>query len=188
MPFETEAVDPQATSNSLTQEETPGVFLEILRGQARQKIRQVEEAVYLIGSASDCDLVLADPQFPDVHVYLYLKPDEVTMRVLGEGPVAAVNGEPVLTARLHDGDHLRTGPYEFCVHIGAQPGPRKKKPSTPSVRPHSLNFVYQVDPRGKAAVDRLLADVRATCSSPTRELRLYTECEVTIGQACRKTG
>ncbi len=96
----------------------PEVELEIVRGRARQTLRPVETQAYLIGTAEDSDLVLGDPQFSDTYAYLLRSPLGVVLRWLRAGPELTVNGHPVVDAvPLHDGDRLRTGPYEFRVHV-----------------------------------------------------------------------
>ena len=64
---------PQASSNPHTlpgphfRLKLPKVEIEIVRGRARNMVRPVTVPVYLIGAANDCDLVLGDPQFSEVH-------------------------------------------------------------------------------------------------------------------------
>jgi len=108
----------------------PKVELEITRGHARHRVREVRSAAFLIGTAADCDLVLGDPQFSEVHSYLFLSPTQVTVRHLGFGPGLSVAGQDVTWATLQDKDELRIGPYEFRVRIewpagqgGASTGP-----------------------------------------------------------------
>lgn len=96
----------------------PSVSLEITRGRARNSIRQIEGLAYLIGSAEDNDLVLADSQFPDSHSYLLRSPLGLTLCWLGDGPEITVDAIPVLSSALvPDGARLRTGPYEFRVRV-----------------------------------------------------------------------
>jgi hypothetical protein len=92
------------------------VELEILRGRARQRLRLVEVPVFLIGTAGDCDLVLAEPGIPPVHTYLYLRPEGVSIRALAPPPLT-VNGRVVENALLADGDQFGIGPFEFVIHI-----------------------------------------------------------------------
>jgi predicted component of type VI protein secretion system len=108
------------------------VELEILRGHARQRRRPVNVPVFLIGTAEDCDLVLGDPAIPEVHTYLYLKADDVTIRTLGAAPQLEVEGIAVETARLRDGDRFAIGPFAFRVHIGADEDFSRPVPSSTS--------------------------------------------------------
>jgi len=95
----------------------PDVHLEILRGRAKFRQRPVIAPVYLIGSAKDCDLVLGDLQFPELHTYLFVTRDGVVARHLGEGPDLRIRNQVVQSATLNDGDHLVTGSYDFVIRI-----------------------------------------------------------------------
>jgi len=96
----------------------PDVTLEITRGKARNSTRPIDGLAYLIGSAEDNDLVLADSQFPDSHSYLLRSPLGLTLCWLGDGPEITVDAVPVLSSALvPDGARLRTGPYEFRVRV-----------------------------------------------------------------------
>jgi hypothetical protein len=90
-----------------------GLALEITRGQARQRLRPVRERVFLIGTASDCDLVLGDLSFPEAYAYLFVAGERVTIRRLGSGPPLFVCGEEVETAELFRGDAVTFGPFEL---------------------------------------------------------------------------
>lgn len=100
----------------------PHVALEILRGSARHKLRQVRTPVFLIGAAADCDLVLGDPLFPAVHTYLYVRTDGVSLRYLGEGPDLCVNGRRIESTPVGHGDLLQLGSYEFRLHVHGSTG------------------------------------------------------------------
>jgi pSer/pThr/pTyr-binding forkhead associated (FHA) protein len=94
------------------------VELNILRGQARQKVRRVQVPVFLIGSAVDCDLVLKDPRLPEVHTYLYVTRKSVSVRHLGIGPAVFVRGDRVESAELRHGDRVEIGDaFEFELKI-----------------------------------------------------------------------
>ncbi len=95
----------------------PQVGLEIVRGKASHRIREVSPPVFLIGTAEDCDLVLGDLRFPEAYAYMYVTIRGVSVRHLGDGPELYVNGELTETALLADGDILELGAYEFQLHI-----------------------------------------------------------------------
>ena len=95
----------------------PKVGLEIVRGKASQRIRDVNPPVFLIGAAGDCDLVLGDLRFPEAYAYLYVTVRGVSIRHLGEGPELYVNGELTESSLLADEDILELGAYEFQLHI-----------------------------------------------------------------------
>lgn len=137
----------------------PVVALEILRGRAKQRLRPVTVPVFLIGAADDCDLVLADDLFPDVHTYLYVTPRGVTLRQLGLQPPLYVNGEKTEVAALQNGESFRLGSsYEFRVHIDHHP-PRAsadRKLRFDTGEPHRIP-----DSNGVQHARALLAEVRA---------------------------
>ena len=97
--------------------EQAAVELEITRGRVQQRIRCVKSKIFLIGAASDCDLVLGDLQFPEAYAYLFVNGSEVTIRRLGAGPELLVCGEPAETAELFHGDMIAFGPFELRVRI-----------------------------------------------------------------------
>lgn len=140
------------------------VLLEIRRGAARHKLRPVAGPVYLIGRSDGCDLVLADPQFPEIHAYLLISEGRVLIRRLGEGPEITVDGRPIEAAELFNGDRLRTGPFEFRLHLDASPdGPDGKAAEDRKPQPVRRTRVTRETPL--EAVRALLADVRALLAS-----------------------
>ena len=126
---------PHSTSGPHTPGSLPRVELEIVRGRARDKFRPVTSRTYLIGSAVDCDLVLADAQFVDVHAYLLHNPRGAIVRWLGCPPDLTVNGRLAdAPLRLAAGYRVRTGPYEFKVHIHWPGGTGGQEASPASLR------------------------------------------------------
>ena len=112
--------DPHGTPGPHFSPILPQVELEIVRGTARFRRRPVDVPVFLIGTAADCDLVLGDPQFAEVHTYLLVGPQGVSVRHLGFAPNLSVNGKTVHAANLTDGDRLRLGTYEFRLRVRSQ--------------------------------------------------------------------
>jgi hypothetical protein len=158
----------------------PEVALEIVRGQARQRLRPVAATAFLIGAANDCDLVLGDHRFADVHSYLFRRPGQVTLRRLGFEPELSVNGQVVDFVSLADGDRIRTGPFEFRIHIT-----RSSVTGADSARLTSADTPLHTE--AAEEVRRLLADVRASfpkASQLSRRLTwppLAAECSRTAG-------
>lgn len=101
----------------------PQVRLEITRGRVRQRFRVMCGPVFLIGSSPDCDLVLADRQFPAVHCYLFRSRQGLLLKRLEGGPQMVIGGRPASSARLSGGERLKTGPYEFRFHVAAAASP-----------------------------------------------------------------
>lgn len=105
------------------------VRLEIVRGSARARLRDIAGPAFMIGTASDCDLVLGDPQFPEVHSYVLLTERGVWVRHLGGGPPIAVNGQIVQSAELKHGSALGMGPYAFRLQILERDGAASGEPA-----------------------------------------------------------
>ena len=66
MPFSVTPAADLAPGSAQVSARLPTVELEIMRGQARRRVRRVAAPIFLIGTANDCDLVLGDPRFPEV--------------------------------------------------------------------------------------------------------------------------
>lgn len=153
----------------------PRVELEIVRGRAKNRRRRIEVPVFLIGSANDCDLVLADTEFPEVHTYVYVTPQGVSVRRLGEGPELTVDGCRVQNSPLRHGQRLAIGNYEFTVHVDA-PHDGGKQPASEQPATFAARIPVCVDEAGIAEVRALLGDIRAALKIETG-LKLYIESE-----------
>jgi predicted component of type VI protein secretion system len=153
----------------------PRVELEILRGRARNKLRRIVVPVFLIGSARDCDLVLADADLPDVHTYLYVNRGGVSVRRIADSPALAVDGREVQSAAIVDGQKLQIGRYEFEVRIDRPTDPRdvSEEDETRSALP---DFRSESDPPGLSLVRALLEDIREALKVEA-SLQLYTESQ-----------
>lgn len=147
------------------------ILLEIVRGRARNRYRSVEVPAFLIGTANDCDMVLGDSQFSDVHACLRITPKQVVLRHLGFSPEMTVNGEPVTSRVLQNGDRIRTGPYEFLVHI--QPVEQQApEPFRPQLKIEDARDRVE-DVTGNQKVRELLEDIRADWYATESGLRVY---------------
>jgi len=149
------------------------VSLEITRGRVQQRVRLVRGRVFLIGAATDCDLVLGDLQFPEAYAYLFVNGSEVTIRRLVSGPDLFVCGQATQQAELFHGDLVAFGPFELRVRIDdPQPGRRRG--------PAGLDDEFAGSPADESAsasdeVRTLLADIRrALAAEPP--LALYDGC------------
>ena len=130
--------------------------LEISRGQAKRKLRQLTGPVFLIGAAGDSDLVLGDPQFPEGYAYVYLREGDLSVRWLGEGPELQVNDWPVQISPLKVGDRITAGPFEFRV-VREDSAGDDGEDSRPQLRIVSHD---DDDADGGQAVQSLLAAIR----------------------------
>lgn len=113
-----EAHDRHRSSRPQFREKLPQVQLHITRGRAVDRIRPVRRPTFFIGRGHECDLVLGDPQFADVHAYLMLNRQGVSVRHLGWGPELLVDGQAVRRAQLNNQSRIRTGTYEFLLEVG----------------------------------------------------------------------
>lgn len=160
-----------SNSNETQQGSRPRVELEILRGRAKNKIRRVDVPVFLIGSASDCDLVLADKLFPEVHTYLYVTPEGVSVRRLGTGPDLMIDDQVVQSSPVADGQVLRVGKYEFAVHVAT--GSKRDVAPVQEASP-PVESLLPTEHAGVAMVRALLEDVKAMLRVEAG-LKLYIE-------------
>jgi hypothetical protein len=139
------------------------VELEIVRGQAHRRRRPVMGPVFLLGSSSECDLVLSAAQFAEVYACLVVSPRGVTVRQVGTGPAILINGSPAADAMLRHGDAMIAGPFEFMIHIS--PTTDAIAPSCvplshpPANRWKSAHQIHEPDLLREAA--KLIQDIRA---------------------------
>jgi predicted component of type VI protein secretion system len=136
----------------------------------------VEVPVFLIGSAHDCDLVLADPAIPEVHTYVYVTEGGVSVRRLGEGPTIAIDGREVQTAKLVDGQRLKIGSYEFAIRID-QPQAVGRTPIQPPHVHFPATAEETSEPTGVVLVRGLLDDIRKALQTEAR-LQLFAADEL----------
>jgi hypothetical protein len=103
--------------NRASDEHRAAVSLVIRRGVTKLRVRAIEERLFVIGKASDCDLVLGDSQFADYHAYILQRGGHITLRHLGAAPHVTVNQRWIRWGELMHGDRIRTGPYEFVLRV-----------------------------------------------------------------------
>jgi len=152
----------------------PRVFLEITRGRVRERLRQIPRKVFLIGSASDCDLVVGDLQFPEAYAYVFVSGTEVSIRRLGSGPVLVVGGEQVESAELFHGDLIEMGQFELRVVIDHPPRRGRTDRSSHDWQPQDADD----DSDEQSAIDEvrsLLSDIRQALAEDSASVRLYYE-------------
>jgi len=167
----------ESSTSTFGQHMLPHVSLQIVRGQAREKVRHVTTPAFLIGSAPDCDLVLGDPQFPHVYAYLIVHTGGVLVRHLGFAPELTVNGRAAARVALRDGDRLRLGPYEFIVGIERRrrTDPEQGRSSFGSVPLGALNSLSYASEANVLAIARqFLEDVRQAVGVAPQAIPLST--------------
>ncbi|RCS41233.1 hypothetical protein DTL42_21930 [Bremerella cremea] len=136
----------------------------ITRGQASFRIRHIESSVYMLGSGSECDLVLGDDQFPELYAYILRTNEGYQIRCLDAEPVLTVNAEDTLLCRLNNGDRIRCGPYEFRFHQAAASSSRPAEAKKLSPAAQAKTNWVATDGQGQtgvAAVRRLIHDIQA---------------------------
>jgi predicted component of type VI protein secretion system len=142
----------------------PKVILEIRRGSAKYRWRRVSTPVFLIGRATDCDLVLGDPRFPEAFAYLYVKPGGVSVRRMAAEPLLSVDGQLVESSALSDGSRLRMGGFEFAVHIDGTAPRDGSGRRTDAFAPGNLEGTS--GRKGEAEVRALLTEIYAAGMEP----------------------
>lgn len=149
----------------------PKISLEILRGRVKQRLRSIHGRVFLIGSASDCDLVLGDLQFPEAYSYIFVSGTDVSIRRLGAGPELLVCGEVVESSDLFHGDVVEMGPFELRIVIDHPP--RRHRHGSDDDTAAVEREKSAAEAAAVEEVHALLTDIRralATSSQPTSEI------------------
>jgi hypothetical protein len=165
-------LDRQSLPDPHIRTDAPRVSLHITRGRVRQRVRPITGRVFLIGAATDCDLVLGDLNFPEAYAYVFVDGNQVTIRRLGSGPDLFVCGEPVESGELFHGDLIEMGTFELRVVIDEPP---------PGGRLHDDDGHDEPAGRREEAdrlvardeVRMLLADIRAALGEDAAPLRLF---------------
>jgi hypothetical protein len=161
------------------------VSLEITRGRVRQRVRPIAGKVFLIGAASDCDLVLGDLHFPEAFAYVFVSGCRVSIRRLGSGPELLVCGEPTDSGELFHGDLVELGPFELRVLIE---GPSPDGIPTDDETDSSAELAG-TDAETAGAVHEvrvLLMEIRRQMAEEPPVLRMYDEFEHAGGAASRQ--
>ncbi len=147
-----------------------GAELIITRGQSGFRIRHIESSVYMLGSGTECDLVLGDDQFPELYAYILRTDEGFQLRCLAAEPVLTVNAEDTLHVRLDDGDRIRCGPYEFRFHQTAASPDRPAEAAKVSPTAPATKAWVATDGQGRegiAAVRRLIHDIQTKVGNPS---------------------
>jgi hypothetical protein len=165
-------LDRQSLPNPHILPPVPRVSLTITRGRVRERVRPIAGRVFLIGAASDCDLVLGDLQFPEAYAYVFVDGSDVSIRRLGSGPPLLLCGQPIEAGELFHGDLIELGPFELRVVID-QP-PRRHGHDDDNL-PHG-SAPSRAEADRLVAIDEvrmLLADIRAAVGEQSAPLKLF---------------
>ncbi len=94
----------------------PEVRLEVRQGSARPLLYEVTDVAFLIGSVSGCDLRVPGADLPPVICMIMRRCGSVAIRRLAPTQPLHVNGQPLSSHSLSDGDRITVGTLELIVH------------------------------------------------------------------------
>ena len=112
------------------------VILEVVEGtQAGKRFEFDRHDTFMVGRSDKAHFCIPnDLYFSRFHFMVEANPPECFLRDLGSTNGTHVNGEPVVQARLNDGDLIRAGRTYFRVRVlAAEPGPTAPEP--PELQP-----------------------------------------------------
>src|SRR5437868_3321276 len=92
-----------------TLDTSPAVRLEVRHGSGRPAAYDVTGGEFLVGSVPGCDLRLAGTNLPPVVCVVTRGPDGPRLRKLAPVLPLLLNGQPVQSAPLADGDAITLG-------------------------------------------------------------------------------
>ncbi|QDV53402.1 hypothetical protein Enr17x_54770 [Gimesia fumaroli] len=93
--------------------------LEITKGKTKFPVRPLQEDRLTIGAGSSCGLQLAGDEMPILHTVVHLKSGEVTIEAIAPQPKLLLNGIPVQSSVVSDGDVITIGAIEFVFRLSS---------------------------------------------------------------------
>ena len=100
----------------------PAVRLQMVGGQGRNIAYEIEDGGFLIGSVPGCDLRLAGSDLPPVVCLITRHSTGASLRKLVATFPIAINGRPISSSALSNGDRISLGPFEVVVQLEALSG------------------------------------------------------------------
>jgi hypothetical protein len=97
--------------------------LEVTRGRTRFRRRPVTSPRFLIGSGATCDLRLGGDAMPALHSIITICGSEISLEAITAEPRLILNGRPVQTSQVHDGDVIGIGEVELIARLEAGQAP-----------------------------------------------------------------
>jgi hypothetical protein len=94
---------------------SPVISLHVLRGLTQFPLRPFPIGRFLIGGGEDCDLQLGGAGMPELHSILLADGEGAVLEAVARTPQLQVNGHACQTARLHAGDVIAIGCFQFSV-------------------------------------------------------------------------
>lgn len=99
------------------------LVLEVTRGRTRFRRRPVTSPRFLIGSGATCDLRLGGDAMPALHSIITICGGEISLEAIAAEPRLILNGRPVHTTHVHDGDIIGIGEVELIARLEAGQAP-----------------------------------------------------------------
>jgi hypothetical protein len=138
----------------------PRVRLELRQGATRATTHEVSDVGFLIGSVPGCDLRLPGADLPPVICLIGRHAAGACLRKLVPTHPVLVNGKPVSSGPLGEGDRIALGPVELLVHV--QAAPKAEPAPTPSPPP-------RIDAQREQQLRELLASLQQVRQSTEAE-------------------
>jgi hypothetical protein len=157
-------------SHPLPESPLPTVRLEVRTGKGRSMLYEVGESGFIIGGVTGCDLRLPGENLPPLSCLINRSVSGVSLRKLAPIQAIAVNGRPLSTAYLTDGDRITIERVEIVCSItpaaAASPPPL---PVSPGRGPSSLEMSVQEETARE--LRKQLADARSELEQCRQEVR-----------------
>src|SRR5262249_29773902 len=99
------------------------VRLQMVSGPGRSIAYEVFDGGFLIGSVPGCDLRLPGSDLPPVVCLITRHPTGASLRKLVATFPIAINGRPISSSVLSNGDRISLGPFEIVVQLEPAPEP-----------------------------------------------------------------
>jgi hypothetical protein len=111
-------------------------FLRIADDSRRFPFRPMPVGLFLIGRGEGCDLRIGNDLLPDMHSVIQVKQDSAEIFHVAGQPPLILNGEPVRSAQLSDGDVIEVGDVR-CLFRFCEAAVAAEESSTHAITPDS---------------------------------------------------
>lgn len=108
--------DDAAQSPADSIESPCSLVLEVTRGKTAAPVRPVIRDRFLIGAGVRCDLRLGGNDMPPIHSILHVSGAEIWIDSLVDSPCLSVNGKPLSSSVLNNGDEVEIGSFRLVLH------------------------------------------------------------------------
>lgn len=100
-------------------ESSPQYSLEITKGKTKFPVRPLQGARLTIGAGSCCGLQFSGAEMPILHTVVHHESGEFTIEAIAPQPTLLLNGIPVQTSVVSDGDVITIGAIEFVFRLSS---------------------------------------------------------------------